>query len=128
MTTLPPKDPRRLGEEPVVHFVCSLGVGAYGWVLHGLFGGIAVISVLIFGIGLTNMAVLKLQGPRRALQASRWGWLGLILASLIASGRPAAERDCNVRTSPVWGLLQIAVCDDPAVPRRAHDRGASSKP
>jgi hypothetical protein len=118
----------RLAEEPPVHFVSALAVGAYAWILHGLGGGILALSLLIISIGLTNMAILAAGGSAVLIRVSRWGWLAVVLASLIVVGRPAAEKDCSVATSPFWRLPQLAFCSDDKPPAgessRAKDHSA----
>lgn len=120
-TPAPPAAPRR--EEPIVHFLVALGVAAYAWVLHRLIGAILTVSILVFASALTNMAVLAAGGGARCLRISRWAWLALVLATLVLIGRPAAERDCRVKTSSFWSLPQLAFCTDhkEAIRRSLHD-------
>ena len=99
-------------EEPITHFILTLAVATYAWILHGLIGAILTFSVIVIAAALTKIAILAAGGGPRLVRISRWAWLTAVLAGLIVIGRPAAERDCGVETSAWWRLPQLAFCND----------------
>ncbi|MGA9581675.1 MAG: hypothetical protein WBR13_06870 [Allosphingosinicella sp.] len=111
-------------EEVIAHFVFTLAVAAYAWVLHGLVGAILTFSAVVIAAALTKMAILAVAGGPQLIRISRWAWLAAALAALVIIGQPAAERDCRVRTSSWWSLPQLAFCDDEkeTIQRAAHRR------
>jgi hypothetical protein len=109
-------------EEPIAHFIVALAIAAYAWILHGLTGAILSFSLIFMASAVTRLAVQAAGGGPGIVRTSRWGWLAAVLAALVVIGRPAAERDCAVRTSPSWSLPQLAFCDDEkeSIRRAAH--------
>ena len=99
-------------EEPIAHFVVALAVAAYAWILHGMTGALLSFSLIFMAAAIAKLIIQATGGGLGIVRISRWGWLAAVLAGLVVIGRPAAERDCAVETSPGWSLPQLAFCDD----------------
>jgi len=74
-------------QDHYAHWFFLIGAAGYGWQLHGIWIGLAVLVVVYAGIAISNLVLMtKVSDPFKFLRINRWAWVIAAWIVLFISG------------------------------------------